>query len=191
MSTDCPWLIVQGDCNLHKSWWLAASNEVNPIAKKSVKLVLFQNLLHYFYTLKIFFLIVQIYIGPILVDSKRNTHYNYTYNSFNIENISKWLFYPSQVSNELLFVWFTDFLHIERFKSVTYEVSRQLTRLWNRAIKFIRHSASQSSHTYRTRKYDFFFLKVSHRYLWYIQKLWQRWSNMWAALSAKAHRDNF
>lgn len=27
------------------------------------------------------------YIGTILVDSKRNTDYNYTYNSFNIKNI--------------------------------------------------------------------------------------------------------
>lgn len=120
MSTECPWLIVQGDCNLHKSLWLAASNEVNLIAKKSVKLLLFQNLLRYFCTLQIFFKNISVLYWLI----PRETLIITTLIIHSIlkifQNDLKWPFYPSQVSNELLFVWFTDFLHIERFKSVTY-----------------------------------------------------------------------
>lgn len=138
-----------------------------------------------------------------MVDSKRNTDYNYTYNSFNIKNIQydkKWLFYPSQISNELQFVWFTDFLHLQ---SISNQSPKRFHHFWGRrqrdsslgcGTELLSLSgtppASSVIHTEPENKI-LFFLKVSHRYLWYIQKLWQRWSNMWAALSAKAHRDNF
>lgn len=112
MSTKCPWLIVQGDCNLHNCF---TTNEVNLIAKQFCYIRSVSNLMRYFCTLLTIFFFRNISVPYWLIPRETLIIIILIIHSvLKIFNISKnWLFYPSQVSNELQFVWFTDFLHLQ------------------------------------------------------------------------------